>query len=169
MFICILFASLGKTVDANWGCDNVGPSQTPPVPFLYRCVEIPPGTGFTTLRGCLRGVDDLSSPDVNKAGGNNCVDDPRWVMRNFAALNFWSVGKVMSLGLPLATAIGALICGVFMLYGALQYIQSNGEEKKLTDATHTMTYAAIGLVIIIVAYMLVRTLLIVTKTNTFGF
>jgi hypothetical protein len=44
-----------------------------------------------------------------------------------------------------------------------------GEEKKITESMHTMTYAGLGLILIIVAYALVRTVLFVTKVNTFGF
>jgi hypothetical protein len=90
-------------------------------------------------------------------------------MRNFAALNFWSIGRGLSLAVPLAIAGGAGLCLVFMLYGAYTYITSGGEEKKITESMHTMTYAGLGLILIIVAYALVRTVLFVTKVNTFGF
>lgn len=90
-------------------------------------------------------------------------------MRNFAALNFWSVGRLVNLAVPLTIAFGAGVCLLFMLFGAYSYVMSGGEEKKITDATHTMTYAAVGLVVIVLAYTIVRTVLFATKINTFGF
>ena len=90
-------------------------------------------------------------------------------MRNFAALNFWSVGKVLTLAIPLTIALGAGICLVFLLFGAYRYVTSAGEQKRITDATSTMTYAVIGLIVVVVAYAVVRTILMVTQVNTFGF
>jgi hypothetical protein len=147
-----------SVVHAKWDClypDSVD----------AKCEESATATGYNTLRDCLTN----GTPDDPVDDESYCKNDPRWVMRNFAALNFWSIGKLVNLGLPLATVVGGLICGAFMLYGAINYISSNGEEKKVADSTHTMTYAMIGLVIVLVAYMVVRTLLIITKTNTFGF
>jgi hypothetical protein len=56
-----------------------------------------------------------------------------------------------------------------MLFGAYTYVTSHGEEKKLTDAMHMMTYAALGLIVIVLGYAIVRTVLFITKINTFGF
>lgn len=180
----ILFLSTGH-VSAGWDCQL---TQVDPVPApqVFRCVESATNTAFRTLRGCLRCEDDLTASEkpytdplpphavtlcsVGGGGANNaCRDDPRFVMRNFAALNFWSIGRGLSLAVPLAIAGGAGLCLVFMLYGAYTYISSGGEEKKITESMHTMTYAGLGLILIIVAYALVRTVLFVTKVNTFGF
>lgn len=159
----ILFLSTGK-VSAMWDCDTnfqIDPSTTAP-----RCVENDTGT-FNSLRECLQGSNN---PDPTPLpASNNCIEDPRYVMRNFAALNFWSVGKVLSLAVPLTVTLGAGVCLVFLLFGAYRYITSAGEQKQITDATSTMTYAVIGLIVVVVAYAVVRTILMVTQVNTFGF
>lgn len=169
MFFVGFFAA--KQVHADWDCRQVPQNAAPGAPLVYRCVEDSTATQFKTLRGCLRGEDDFLQPEKLNIppGNNNCVDDPRWVMRNFAALNFWSVGKMLSLAVPLVIAIGGVVCLVFMLFGAFTYIMSGGEEKKITDSMHTMTYAGLGLVVIVLGYAIVRTILFVTKINTFGF
>ena len=162
----ILFLSTGN-VSAKWECDpnvRIDPTTTAP-----RCVENDTGT-FDSLRECLRGKNNVIPPDEETDPNiNKCVNDPRWTMRNFAALNFWSVGKVLSLAVPLTVALGAGVCLVFLLFGAYRYITSAGEQKQITDATSTMTYAVIGLVVVVVAYAVVRTILMVTRVNTFGF
>jgi hypothetical protein len=42
-------------------------------------------------------------------------------------------------------------------------------KKKLTDSMHMITYAGLGLLIIVIGYAVVRTVLFITKINTFGF
>jgi hypothetical protein len=190
----VLFVSTGQA-NAGWDCDPnaipgvamiPGPPMIPAIPPQARCVESATNTAFRTLRGCLRCEDDLTlnekpytdpaPPNVvtpcSVGGGgptNLCVDDPRYVMRNFAALNFWSIGRGLSLAVPLVIVGGGLLCLVFMLFGAYTYVTSHGEEKKLTDAMHMMTYAALGLIVIVLGYAIVRTVLFITKINTFGF
>ena len=172
----VLFVS-ARQVNAVWDCNPAAiagvPLPLPAIPPQPRCVEQPPTGGrtiFNSLRECLRGKNNAiplveeTDPAINK-----CVDDPRWVMRNFAALNFWSIGKGLSLAVPLVIVGGGLLCLVFMLFGAYTYIMSGGEEKKLTDAMHMMTYAGLGLLVIVIGYAVVRTVLFITKINTFGF
>ena len=187
----VLIISTGQ-VRAGWDCDQnaiPGIPAVPPaagVPPQARCVESATNTAFRTLRGCLRCEDDLTASEkpytdpvpphavtpcsVGGGGADNaCTEDPRYVMRNFAALNFWSIGRGLSLAVPLVIVGGGLLCLVFMLFGAYTYVTSHGEEKKLTDAMHMMTYALLGLIVIVLGYAIVRTALFVTKINTFGF
>jgi len=181
----ILFVSTGR-VNAGWDCINTAAAVPPPI---WKCVESATATQFKTLRGCLRCEDNLSLQEKpytppNPPGGavqpcsigpgagagqNLCKDDPRYVMRNFAALNFWSIGRGLSLAVPLVIVGGGLLCLVFLLYGAFTYVMSGGEEKKITDAMHMMTYAALGLIVIVIGYAVVRTILFITNINTFGF
>jgi hypothetical protein len=151
---------MSNVVQAKWDCVGTGAD--------VRCQETDTATAYNSLRECLRGANN-ADPIPPDPPGSPCKEDPRYVMRNFAALNFWSIGTVLNLALPLSTALGAIVCGAFLMYGAYMYIQSGGEAKKVTDSMHTITYAIVGLVIILVAFMIVRTLLIITKTNTFGF
>lgn len=182
----MLFAPLDY-VRADWDCRNTAIAAVPPPLPEYRCVEDAAASQFKTLRGCLRCEDDLSQPEKPYtppnppggpvqpcaigpgAGANLCKDDPRYIMRNFAALNFWSVGRGLSLAVPLAISFGAGVCLLFLLYGAYTYIMSGGDEKKITDSMHTMTYSALGLIVIVISYAIVRTILFITKINTFGF
>lgn len=181
--MCLMLLASTTQVRAGWDCVDDGSNQIPVATNVWRCIESPTNTAFRTLRGCLRCQDDLSQNErpyteggvttsCNTGGGginNKCKDDPRYVMRNFAALNFWSVGKGLSLAVPLVIVGGGLLCLVFMLFGAYTYITSGGEEKKLTDAMHMITYAGLGLLVIVIGYAAVRTILFITKINTFGF
>jgi len=157
----ILFTPLGH-VRADWYCDQPGTIDSKCIEYDSAVPPPPPNT-FKTLRECLTYTTPQDTTD------DLCKKDPRYIMRNFAALNFWSVGRGLSLAVPLAIAFGAGVCLLFLLYGAYTYIMSGGDEKKITDSMHTMTYSALGLIVIVISYAIVRTILFITKINTFGF
>lgn len=48
---------------------------------------------------------------------------------------------------------------VVLIWGGLQYITSGGDEKKIEKAKNTLTYAIIGLIVAIVAYVVVKFIL----------
>ncbi len=154
------------TVYADWKCKNVPFIVNGSVTYAWRCVEDTTQVGdFKSLRECLRGAA-FNDPEV--VGGNNCVQDPRYVMRNFAALNFWSIGKALNIAIPLATLGAAGLCLVFLLAGAYTYITSAGEQKKITESTNRMVYSILGLILVILAYAIVRAILYMTRVNTVG-
>lgn len=49
--------------------------------------------------------------------------------------------------LPTLQAIVIVVAVIYLLYGAIQYITSAGEEKQAKQATTTLTNAVIGLII----------------------
>jgi len=56
--------------------------------------------------------------------------------------------------------VGA-IAVVFIIIGGFRYITSAGNDKFVEDAKSTITYAIIGLVIVLLAYVIVSTLNII--------
>lgn len=160
-FIGFLFLAFGRYTLADsmgWQCKDT--------PDGKRCLHlmVPTGEGyFTSLRNCLKGTNnenDFLVPTVNP-----CVVDPRHVLRHFPPLDYWDIGRALNLLIPLATIFGALISGGFLLYGAYIYTTAQGDSKKITDAIHTITWAVVGLVFVVFAYALVRTILYLTNTN----
>lgn len=129
------------------------PTPTPPTP---RCVETtePSAISHPDLRTCL----------------NNCKTDPRYQLRNFGPfLNFPTIGSIMGLAMNVITLVAGILCGVYMFYGAFQYVQSSGDPKKAETARAYIFYAGLGLIIIVLAYAITRVILNVTNTNTIGF
>ncbi len=55
---------------------------------------------------------------------------------------------------------------VFLLYGGFTYLISGGDQKKLEQAKGTITSAIIGIVIMVVAFLIVKTIGIFTGTET---
>ncbi len=64
----------------------------------------------------------------------------------FGNLNF---SGIVSWGVAIFFFFIAMICFVMLLLGALNWITSGGEEKKLGEARNRMTAAVIGLVVAI--------------------
>ena len=73
---------------------------------------------------------------------------------NISAL-FCIVAKIISILLGLSGAVAL----VFLVIGGLQYMASGGDEKALTTAKSTITYAVLGLIIILGSFLLVNQIL----------
>ncbi len=61
---------------------------------------------------------------------------------------------------------------VFVILSGISYITSGGDQKKLDNAKHTLTYAILGLFIIFVSIFIIRIISYVTNVGcitTFGF
>ncbi|HLD96519.1 MAG TPA: hypothetical protein VI794_02305 [Patescibacteria group bacterium] len=55
--------------------------------------------------------------------------------------------------------VGGVIAFLFLVYGGLQYIISGGDEKAITVAKSTITYAALGLILILASILIINTVL----------
>lgn len=165
----IFFAFLVGNVFAGFNCVD-DPSSTS-VPPMKRCEEdpnVPHG-----LKECLSGYDiNCGTPGnpVCTIVRPPCKDDPRYQLRNFAPfLNFPTIGSMLNLGVALITTVAGLMCGVIMFYGAYRYLSAGGEMKKIEEARNRMIYAGIGLLVVLLAYSIVKVLLDITSTNTVRF
>ncbi len=56
-------------------------------------------------------------------------------------------------------AVGGLIALLFLAIGGLQYMVSGGDEKALTSAKETITYAVLGLLIVLGSILIINALL----------
>lgn len=61
---------------------------------------------------------------------------------------------------------------IFVILSGISYITSGGDQKKLENAKHTLTYAILGLIVILAAIFIIRIISYVTGVdciNRFGF
>jgi len=56
----------------------------------------------------------------------------------------------------IAVGLAALVCVGILIYSGYLYITAAGDEKKVSTATKSLTYAIVGLVICFIAVILVR-------------
>ncbi len=66
------------------------------------------------------------------------------------------IGKLAGDILLILTSAAAALSIIFIIIGGIKIITSAGDEKKLASATGTLTYAIIGLVVTILAFVIIR-------------
>ncbi len=59
------------------------------------------------------------------------------------------LSKLLSTGLQLLILVAAILAFIYMLWGALDWINSNGEKEKLLKAQNKIIQATVGLIILI--------------------
>lgn len=72
------------------------------------------------------------------------------------AADFSGLETVVSNFLGLATALGGMLAVVMLFIGGFKYITSRGDPKGVDAARNTITWAIVGLVLIVVAYLVLR-------------
>ena len=65
-------------------------------------------------------------------------------------------------------AVVGMVAVIFFLYGAFRYITSAGDEERLKGAKSTMVNALIGVVLVLLAFALVRKIASATRRGTEG-
>ena len=81
---------------------------------------------------------------------------------------FETVGDLISLLLPWLFNIAVVLVFLFLLWGGLQYIFSQGDPKAAQNAQRRITYAIIGLVVLILAFLVVQFIESFTGIPIFG-
>jgi hypothetical protein len=57
-----------------------------------------------------------------------------------------------------ALYLAGILAVIFIIYGGFQYITSRGNETQAKSGARTLTYAVIGLVLIILSYVIINVL-----------
>ncbi|MCL4363969.1 hypothetical protein M1328_01890 [Patescibacteria group bacterium] len=78
------------------------------------------------------------------------------IQDKFAPAKVDSIGKLLSVVLPLASAGAALIFLIMALRGALMFLTSGDNPDGLKKAQSTLVFAVIGLLIVIVSFVAVQ-------------
>lgn len=58
---------------------------------------------------------------------------------------------------------------VMLLIGGFNFLFSGGDQKKLEQANHTITAAVLGLVVIVTAYLILKTIYVFTGVDVTKF
>lgn len=65
-----------------------------------------------------------------------------------------SLGQLVSLGLEVAFYLSGFLLFIWMTIGAIQYILAEGEKEKLAKARARITYAFIGFIVVMLAFLI---------------
>jgi len=64
--------------------------------------------------------------------------------------------KIINLGFSLLFVTGVIITIALIIYSGIQWTLSGGDKEKIASARTRLTYAIIGLVVIVTAFAIVR-------------
>jgi len=67
--------------------------------------------------------------------------------------------KIITLGFNLLFVLGIIITIALFIYSGIQWTLSGGDKEKIASARTRLTYAIIGLVVIITAFAIVKIVL----------
>lgn len=82
---------------------------------------------------------------------------------------FNDLNTIVSKLLPVVISLSGLAAFAFLIMGGIKYISAGGDEKALGDAKKTITNALVGLLIVFVAFWIIRILETVLGLNITGF
>ena len=101
-------------------------------------------------------MQDFSSCGVN-ATDPNAVLNLTCLPILFSNLLFWLL------------AIVGLVCVILVIYGGARFVFSGGDEKQVDGARKTITYAIIGLVIVLFAAVIINLIGVISGVSCFEF
>lgn len=67
-----------------------------------------------------------------------------------------TIASILNLALPLLMILGTIIFLCMLLWAAFSWITAGGDPKNLEKVQKTITYAIMGLVVILVSYTAVK-------------
>ena len=71
---------------------------------------------------------------------------------------FPTLGSLVSVIISLLFGLGVLVAFIMLLVGSIKYMNSGGDTEAASGARSTITYAIIGLVLVICAFVIVKVL-----------
>ena len=70
--------------------------------------------------------------------------------------------------IAVSSLVGVALFVMFVV-GGFKFLMSGGDQKQLQSAQQTLTYAIIGLVVIVLGYLILRTIQVFTGVNVTQF
>lgn len=101
---------------------------------------------------------------------------PAFAQRNEETFNipagglfsFGTLEELIAVIIRMILIIAGILVFGFMLFGGIQYISSGGDKLQAQQARDKITYAIIGLIIIVAAYAVARVMEVVLGINIFS-
>lgn len=78
-----------------------------------------------------------------------------------------SGGKILGLGIDILLIAAVILSFGYLLWGAFNWISSEGDKTKVESARRTITYAILGLLLCFISFFLVQFILKALGTDLF--
>lgn len=76
-----------------------------------------------------------------------------------------TVSVLINVIVPLLMTVGGFIFLIMLLIGAFTYLTSSGQQEQLKKAQQTLTFAILGLVVIISSFIIVKIIGMILKVD----
>lgn len=91
------------------------------------------------------------------------ADETKWQRTTIPGVSpepavFEDLEYVMNKGLEAIFALGGLVAFAYFVIGGFKYLTAGGDEKTIDTAKKTITYAIIGLLVVIASWIILNTL-----------
>lgn len=83
----------------------------------------------------------------------------------FAPARFGTIASLLNLIIPLIILIAALILLLLLIYGSFRVLTAGGDPEKIKEAKHIFTYAIVGFLLIVIAFLATRIIGQITGVN----
>lgn len=87
----------------------------------------------------------------------------------FPAARFADIGTIMNIINPLIMLVAAFLFGGMFISAGYTFLTAGGDPEKMKKAQGTATWAGIGILVIFVAYLIVRVVSFVLGINSLPF
>ncbi len=140
-----------------------------PSPAFAADLCTPPNDQFVSCQQ----VDSKICPDAtprlltcaNKAGAQTT----QCVANDACPAAISELENIFSNILGLVAALAALGCFIMLIVGGFKYLTSGGDQKATASARNTITYAIIGLILLIVAWLILLFIQAITGVDVTQF
>lgn len=86
-------------------------------------------------------------------GGTNA---PQFQVTNPSGIGTVSLDSLISTGITLLFTFSILLTLFFLIYGGISFIISGGDKQKVVNARQKLTFAIVGLIVVLLAYFIVN-------------
>lgn len=116
------------------------------------------GTGAGAVSSDLKSECEKQSLDYDPLTGLCLPKNPYANASGDSLVKATSIGDLIKKILNILLTLGGVVSVLFIVLGGYEYITSRGSEERAKSGRKTMTYAIVGLVAILLAFMMVTVL-----------
>lgn len=68
----------------------------------------------------------------------------------------YSISYLLSTGLTIFIIFAIILTLFFLIYGGIDMISSGGDKQKVVNARHKLTFAVVGLIVVLLSFFIVN-------------
>jgi len=89
-------------------------------------------------------------------------------LENAFQIHFDTFGDLLSAIVYFLFGGAFIVCFFFIIFGGIRWIVSGGDEKAMAEARNTVTFAILGLAVVILSFTFIKLIEVFTKIKILG-